>query len=159
MLVLVSTWYRGCCWWECANNQIFVSNCIFSLLNVFYSVPSFKIYDHADAHLYTMHPPTCLGGICVNCCAEGNPCGKGCCKQSFRLYDPSTTNTDGDAPYLGQIMKKPKSAMVEIFTEADAFEVDFPKDATVDQKGILIGTSVFLNAVFFEGDEGGGGGG
>ena len=102
--------------------------------------------------MYTMHSPTCCGGMCVNCCAEGNPCTKkGCCKVSFRIYDPDQADTHGDAPYLGVIMKKPKSAAVEIFTDSDAFEVSFPENASADQKGVLIGTSIFLNSVFFEG--------
>jgi hypothetical protein len=54
------------------------------------------------------------------------------------------------------ILKKPKSVATEIFTDANAFEVDFPKDATADQKGILIGLSVFINSVFFEGGQSGG---
>jgi len=94
------------------------------------------------------------GGLCVNCCAEGNPCGKGCCKQSFRIYDPTVENTNGDAPYLGVILKKPKSVATELLTDAQAFEVDFPKDATADQKGILAGTTLYINSVFYEGDQG-----
>lgn len=119
----------------------------------YYCVPRFTIYDPEQKPMYKLHMPTCLGGMCVNCCAEGNPCGKGCCKASFRVYDPELSNTEGDAPYLGQILKKPKSAMVEIFTDAETFVVDFPKDATPAQKGALIGTSIFLNAVFFEGQQ------
>lgn len=42
-----------------------------------YCVPSFDVKDHEEKGLYVVHPPTCLGGMCVNCCAEGNPCGKG----------------------------------------------------------------------------------
>mmetsp|Transcript_26201 Transcript_26201/g.43001 ORF Transcript_26201/g.43001 Transcript_26201/m.43001 type:complete len:256 (+) Transcript_26201:153-920(+) len=118
-----------------------------------FCVPSMKVYDHQDELLYIVHAPTCCGGCVVNCCAEGNPCcGKGCCKQSFRIYPGDAGSTDGDAPYLGVIMKKPKSAMTEIFTDADAFEVDFPKDATNDQKGIIMGVGIFINSVFFEGD-------
>ena len=83
--------------------------------------------------------------------AEGNPCGKGCCKQSFRIYPHDQEKTDGDAPYLGVILKKPKSFATAVFTDADAFVVDFPKDASADQKGILMGTSIVLNAVFYEG--------
>jgi Scramblase len=60
---------------------------------------------------------------------------------------------------LGLILKKPKSLATELFTDANAFEVDFPKDATPDQKGILIGLSIFINSVFYEGDQSGGGGG
>ena len=78
-------------------------------------------------------------------------------KSSFRVYSADAGNTNGDAPYLGVILKKPKSAATEIFTDADAFEVDFPKDATADQKGILIGMSIFINSVFFEGDTSSGG--
>jgi len=40
------------------------------------------------------------------------------------------------------------------FTDADAFEVTFPTDASVDQKAALVGTAVFLNAAFFEAQEG-----
>eukprot|EP00980_Cylindrotheca_fusiformis_P017409 scaffold5405_cov112-Cylindrotheca_fusiformis.AAC.2 len=104
--------------------------------------------------MYKLHNPTCFGGMCVNCCDEGNlvgnPCGKSCCKVSFRVYDAEQQKTDGDAPYLGHIMKKPKSLSLEHFTDADAFEVIFPQEATAAQKGVLIGTSIFLNAIFFE---------
>lgn len=118
-----------------------------------YCVPRFTIFDPEEKPMYKLHPPTCMGGICINCCAEGNPCGKGCCKASFRVYDPELSDTEGDAPYLGMIMKKPKSMMTEIFTDADVFEVNFPKEATPAQKGVLIGTSIFLNANFFEGGD------
>jgi len=43
--------------------------------------------------------------------------------------------------------------MVEIFTDADVFEVEFPKDSTAEQKAILVGTTIFINAVFFEGND------
>lgn len=51
------------------------------------------------------------------------------------------------------ILKKPKSLATELFTDADAFEIDFPKNAGPDQKGILIGMGLFINSVFFEGDQ------
>mmetsp|Transcript_1576 Transcript_1576/g.2367 ORF Transcript_1576/g.2367 Transcript_1576/m.2367 type:complete len:251 (+) Transcript_1576:47-799(+) len=119
-----------------------------------FCVPSFKIYDHQDNQIYLVHQPTCLGGCCVNCCAEGNPCTrKGCCKVSFRIYDPDAGNTNGDAPYKGMILKKPKSFGTEVFTDANAFEVDFPNDASADEKGVLIGTAIFINSIFFEGED------
>lgn len=113
-------------------------------------VPRFKAYDADGKELYKMHPPTCCGGICINCCAEGNPCGAGCCKVSFRVYLASQKKTDGDAPYLGSILKKPKSAAVEIFTDACAFDVTFPEGASVDEKALLVGSTIFFNANFFE---------
>jgi len=54
---------------------------------------------------------------------------------------------------VGKILKKPKSAFTEIFTEANAFEVDFPTDATASQKAVLVGTSIFFNSIFFEGSQ------
>ena len=55
--------------------------------------------------------------------------------------------------FRGAILKKPKSLATEIFTDANAFEVDFPKDAGPDQKGILIGVGIFINSLFYEGGE------
>ena len=51
-------------------------------------------------------------------------------------------------------MKKPKSFAVEVFTDSDAFEVKFPTAASSDEKAIVAGSALFLNAVFFEGDNG-----
>jgi len=112
----------------------------------------------ASAHFVLFVSENSCGGCCVNCCAEGNPCTrKGCCKVSFRLFPIDQKNTGGDAEYIGVILKKPKSAMVEIFTDAEAFDVTFPDDATNDEKAIMAGTAVFINANFFEGDSGGDG--
>mmetsp|Transcript_8160 Transcript_8160/g.23459 ORF Transcript_8160/g.23459 Transcript_8160/m.23459 type:complete len:255 (+) Transcript_8160:115-879(+) len=116
-----------------------------------YCVPSFKLLDESGAPIFKIHQPTCCAGMCVNCCAEGNPCGKGCCKESFRVYPADQAQTDGDAPYLGHIMKKPKSLMTEIFTDSNAFECHFPDSSSADQKGMLLGVTIFLNTNFFEG--------
>ena len=121
----------------------------------YYCIPTFTISDYNQEPLYILHQPTCCGGCCVNCGAEGNPCTrKGCCKVSFRVYPADQKgNTGGDQPYVGLIMKKPKSAMVEIFTDAQAFDIKFPDNATTEQKALLSGTAVFINANFFEGDD------
>jgi hypothetical protein len=86
----------------------------------------------------------------LNSFVEGNPCGKGCCKESYRIYNPD--NTDPDA-HIGMILKKPKSAAVEVFTDADAFVLDFPKDASADKKGIILGMGILINSIFYEGDQ------
>ncbi|EED93227.1 predicted protein [Thalassiosira pseudonana CCMP1335] len=120
----------------------------------FCCVPRFMAYDGSGNELYKMHQPTCCCGMCVNCCAEGNPCGKGCCKASFRIYPANQDKTDGDAPYLGSILKKPKSLATEVFTSANAFDIKFPDGASVDEKALLIGSAMFFNANFFEGQDG-----
>jgi Scramblase len=91
----------------------------------------------------------------VNCCTEGNPfCGRGCCVMPFWVFDPSTPTTNGaDAPHVGKIVKRPKSIATELLTDADAFEVQFPDGASVENKAMLVGASIFLNANFFEARE------
>lgn len=67
----------------------------------------------------------------------------------MRIYN-SSVGKQGGEDYEGLILKKPKSAMTEIFTDSNAFEIDFPKNSTADQKGILIGSAIFVNSLFFE---------
>lgn len=118
----------------------------------YYCVPEFKVYGPQNEEIYKLHPPTCCCGMCVNCCTEGNPCcGKGCCKVPFWIFDAKDNKTNGsDVKILGKIVKVPKSLMVEVFTDADAFDVTFPADANVTQKALLMGSALLLNATFFE---------
>lgn len=120
--------------------------------NFFICVPRFTVFNASETPIYKIHMPTCLCGLCVNCCAEGNPCcGKGCCKVPFYIYPAEQAQTDGMAP-IGKIIKKPKNVCSEIFTEANTFDVQFPPSASGTQKAIIAGSSIFLNALFFEED-------
>ena len=47
----------------------------------------------------------------------------------------------------------------EIFTDAEAYDVTFPEDATAEQKALLAGSTIYINANFFEQENEGGGGG
>lgn len=115
-------------------------------------VPRFMIFNGDNKALYKVHMPTCCCGICVNCCAEGNPCcGSGCCIVPFYIYPANQARTDGEAP-VGKIIKAPKSVCAEIFTEANRFDVEFPPSATGTQKAVIAGSTIFLNALFFEED-------
>lgn len=122
--------------------------------------PEFHVYDSSGQGLYRLHPPTCCCGTCINCCAEGNPCcGRGCCRVPFHIFPYHQYNTD-NAAYIGKIVKKRKSFLDEFFTDAEAYEVEFPKQATAEQKGVIMGAAILLNAMFFEhkhndGDAGG----
>jgi hypothetical protein len=119
--------------------------------NFYCCVPAFNVFDASGEKLYLVHPPTCCCGCCVQCCSEGNPCfGKGCCKVPFWIFPAGQSNTGGDANHLGKIVKKKKSIATEVFTDATAFDISFPEKASADEKALLVGTSIFLNAVFFE---------
>jgi hypothetical protein len=43
---------------------------------------------------------------------------------------------------------------VEVFTDASAFDVTFPDNSSVDEKAALTGSTILLNAIFFEGADG-----
>jgi len=116
-----------------------------------YCIPTMKVYDHEGKELYLVYPPTCCGGVCVNCCAEGNPCtSKGCCKESHRIYLPTDTKATTEDPYLGIIFKRPKSMATELFTDAVTLDLEFPKQSTPAQKGLLTGLGLYINANFYE---------
>lgn len=117
----------------------------------FVCVPRMVITDGNDVEIYKVHQPTCCGGICVNICAEGNPCfGKGCCKVPFHIFPADQQVTDDGAPFAGKILKLPKSLAVELFTDAEAYDVTFPENSTTEQKALIAGSSVYINANFFE---------
>lgn len=127
----------------------------------YYCVPSMTVSSHKDRPVYKVHPPTCCFGTFVNCCSEG-ACSYCCCVFPFHIFPASLEDTDNGAEEIGKIVKRPKSFATEVFTDADAFDVEFPNEATPLQKGLLMGTALFLNANFFEGKkddtENGGGG-
>jgi hypothetical protein len=57
-----------------------------------------------------------------------------------------------DAEHIGKILKKPKSLMTDVLTDAEAFECTFPKNATPAQKGAIVGAAIMINAIYFEED-------
>lgn len=119
-----------------------------------YCIPTMKVLDGSGNDLYLVYPPTCCGGCCVNCCAEGNPCTKrGCCKESFRIYAPTDTKASSRDPYLGIVLKRPKSALTEVFSDAVVLDVEYPNNASASQKGLITGLAVYLNSVFYEGND------
>lgn len=117
------------------------------------SVPKFKVYNDKDETVYIIHPPTCCGGTCIDFYAEGHPCPHGCCLIPFRIYPGDAKNTDGDAPYIGKMAKIPKETCWDTFNEKSFVKIDFPKGATADEKGLVLGSFVLINALFFEGSE------
>merc|ERR1712139_326000 len=133
---------------------------------MWFCVPDFAINNEAGNHEYDIHQPTCCGGAVVNCCAQG--CCN--CRIPFLIY-PGGQGGDEAA-----VLKSPKSSPVpgmegapdaqickiwsglatELFTDADTFEVKAPDGSSWQQKSRLIGATLLLNQVFFEGQDGDG---
>ncbi len=49
--------------------------------------------------------------------------------------------------------KIPKKTFKECFNEINYYKIDFPETATNDQKGLLLGSSILVNALYFEHSE------
>mmetsp|Transcript_7789 Transcript_7789/g.19297 ORF Transcript_7789/g.19297 Transcript_7789/m.19297 type:complete len:255 (-) Transcript_7789:125-889(-) len=120
--------------------------------NCWWFVPSFKVYDENEKGVYTIKPPTCFFGACVNCCPGGkNPCPHGFCMIPCEVY-PMENGVVGKEP-VGTLSKIPKRTFKECFHEINYYKVDFPENATAEKKGLLLGSSLLINAIYFEHSE------
>ena len=111
----------------------------------FFCIPAYKVFNDQNVQEYDIHMPTCCGGMCVNCCAQG--CCN--CKIPFYIYRPDQTDR-GKGQEIGNIIKQWRGLGTEMFTDADTFTIDFPKDANTDQKARLLGATFLLNMMEFE---------
>lgn len=108
-------------------------------------VPSFKVYNEEEKGVYIIRPPTCCFNMCVNCCPGGKcPCPYGCCMIPCEVYD-----SEGEK-LVGTMAKIPKKSFKEVYNEINYYKVDFPDNATIDEKGLLLGSSILINALYFE---------
>jgi hypothetical protein len=106
-------------------------------------LPTFDIMDAQGNKNFVMHLPTCCGGMCINCCAEG--CCN--CKIPFYIY---TAGKGDEKKQVGKITKIWGGLTTELFSDADKFELDYPPGANAATKTTLLGATFFLNALFFE---------
>ena len=51
---------------------------------------------------------------------------------------------------MGKIIKVWRGLGTEVFTDADSFQVNFPPGINAAGKARMIGTTMFLNMLFFE---------
>jgi len=110
-------------------------------------VPRFIISDSNGKSLYKAHMPTCCGGMCYNCTTEGMTCGRACCVIPYHIFPADQAETDNGADPIGKIVSRPKSLLTEIFTDANVFDVYFPAEANAEQKALVCGTAILLNAI------------
>lgn len=55
--------------------------------------------------------------------------------------------------YSGRMAKIPKETFKETFNEINTYKIDFPVVATTNEKGLLLGSSILINALYFEHSE------
>jgi len=135
-----------------------------------YCVPNFHTYKGVDGQdpEYQIHMPTCCGGMCVNVCAEG--CCN--CRIPFYMYpigggDDDSLDCDASVPKTHDKQEGATKAQIckiwnglgnELFTDADTFEVLVPQQSANDasSKARLIASTLIINQLFFERQQGDG---
>jgi len=143
-------------------------------------VPSITVKGPNGQDVYIISPPTCCGGMCINDCADD---GESCClcTETLYVYKPYEYN-GGEMTPSGKIVKKRTTSEIlkEVFKSVNAFDVNFPEDATIEEnapehatieekamlsgsvdvgfpedatieeKALLLGSAMYINTLYFE---------
>lgn len=112
-----------------------------------FCVPNFRVLKADGTHQFDIHRPTCFGGMCVDIFAEG--CCS--CRIPFYIYVPGASGEVGSE--AGKIVKVWGGLLKEAFTEADTFELIYPKDIDPETKLRILGGVFLLNQLYFEGSQ------
>ena len=101
--------------------------------------PTFHVYDEKDILRYIITGSCCQCGLmCTH-----NKCGK-FSEVKFDIITP-------DGEKVGKVMKQ-RANGVEYITDADSYEVVFPKDATPRDKLLLTAVGLLIDYQYFEFD-------
>ena len=100
--------------------------------------PEFYIYDETGKLLYILHADCCQCGLVF----ANNFFGK-LSEVVFSIYGP------GRDQIIGNILKKPAS-FSEMVTDADTYQINFPKNATPKEKLLIIGLALMIDYQYFE---------
>jgi hypothetical protein len=114
------------------------------------AVPKFKYFENGE-YKYYVAPPSCCGGCCID-----PECGSRGCNLIVPFYFHTATGieriTNGatekkDYPQIAKVFGPLKK---ECCTTADYFMVRFPEGITDETKAGILGTSLFIDFLFFE---------
>ena len=111
---------------------------------MFFCLPKIAVKDKSGQDEYAIQQPSCMGGLCVDVFAEG--CCN--CKIPFYIYPAGSNGAKGEE--VGKIIKLWRGMGTEAFTDAASFNLEFPKDADENAKARLLGSTMFINMLFFE---------
>ena len=100
--------------------------------------PEFYIYDETGKLLYILHADCCQCGLVF----ANNFFGK-LSEVVFSIYGP------GRDQIIGNILKKPAN-FAEMVTDADTYQINFPKNATPKEKLLIIGLALMIDYQYFE---------
>lgn len=104
--------------------------------------PTFNIYDAKDNLTWVITGTCCqCGYACKNCCGFAS-------EAHFGIYSPnksdmSENNKDGD-------FIKHSRGIMGLVSDADTFEIIFPKEATNEDKFNLISAAILMDFLIYE---------
>jgi hypothetical protein len=111
-------------------------------------VPKF-MYSEGGTDIYKVRPETCCGGCCIVC-----KCGKGGYQIPFYFWDPASgekvMSRKGE-DNMPQITKVWAGMKKECCSTADNFAVFFPDNCSPERKAGILGMTMLVDFVFFEG--------
>ena len=111
---------------------------------MFCCLPKLAVKDASGKEEYAIQMPSCMGGVCVDCMAEG--CCN--CKIPFYIFPPGSSGARGEE--IGKIVKLWRGMKTEVFSDAASFNLEFPKGIDPSSKARLLGSTMFVNMLFFE---------
>ena len=115
----------------------------------YWCIPTFFINNSEGVATHSIHPPTCCGGLCVDCCKEGF-CN---CRIPFYIYPASDRKGEFLDQEDGKIVKVWAGITSELFTDSDNFELIYPQKSDYATKVTLLGAVFLINQAFFEGKD------
>ena len=117
-------------------------NPIGSIKNLFSCFdPEFEVYEANGNLKYFVYADCCQCGLlCAN-----NICGK-FSSATFNICAPGTINT------IATITKMSAQSFSEVITDADSYQVSFPKNASPNDKLLLIALGLMIDYQYFETD-------
>lgn len=122
---------------------------------MYFVVPEFEVINESGAVEYRISSPTCLGGMCMDICAEGfcsmlkNPRPNQNCGIPLYIFPPTGGNTKKEN--IGSIRRNWSNGWAaRLRADPDTLEVQFPTDANTNAKARLLGAVFFLNQIFFD---------
>lgn len=117
-------------------------------------IPKFIVKDKDGNDQYLIKPETCCG-CCLACKMGKKSAGAGSLYMPFYIRDPETEEIlESNATFNGenkaQIKKVWSGFKKECCSDADNFQVTFPKDASTATKANLLGATVLVDFSWFE---------
>jgi len=104
--------------------------------------PCFEIYDENEILKFKILAKYCQWGIC--CPSFGK-----CSSTKFFIYDGQSSSSNRDES-VGSIIRVVPGMATGMFTDADSFDIEFPPNATPNEKLMILGATFMIDLIYFE---------